>query len=229
MEDRFYDSLEAERVLCTHFGESKVQASGCLKVEHLAGAAGALIQYLSATQRRKLEHISEIITYKTVSFLVLDSIARRNLEITKSLRDGSKQGSLLWVLDATKTAMGGRMLKTWLDQPLVELDEINRRLDAVEELNNSVMLREEMSNALNKIYDLERLAARAVYGSANGRDLSALLCSMEKLPQLHQILEDCSSPLLKDICSQFDQLEDLRELLKASISESPPYLSGMGA
>lgn len=222
LEDGKFLLTEAKKALCNHFGDSKVQASGCLKVDHLAGAAGALIQYLSDTQRRKLHHISDISSYTTGSFLVLDSIARRNLEITKCLRDGSKQGTLLWVLDATKTAMGGRMLRTWLEQPLVDIDEINRRLDAVEELNKSIMLRDELSNALKKIYDLERLAARAVYGSANGRDLYALLGSLEKLPKIRELLENCCSLLLKETYQRFDLLEDLQGLLKASLNENPP-------
>ncbi|WP_459910800.1 DNA mismatch repair protein MutS [Desulfotomaculum defluvii] len=185
-------------------------------------AAGTLLKYLISTQKRRLTHLTEIKSYSPKAYMMLDGIARRNLEISKSLRDGDKKGSLLGVLDATKTAMGGRRLKNWLEQPLIDTNRIEERLDAVEELVNSLLLRDELAGALKHIYDLERLAARASYGSANGRDMMALLGSMEKLPLIHTALADCSSPLLKKVYADFDTMSDLRQLLSSALAENPP-------
>ncbi|WP_041274910.1 DNA mismatch repair protein MutS [Desulforamulus reducens] len=185
-------------------------------------AAGILLQYLINTQKRQLNHITEITAYSPRAYMMLDGIARRNLEISKSLRDGDKRGTLLWVLDATKTAMGGRMLKNWLEQPLIDTLKIQERLDAVEELVNSILLREEISGALKQIYDLERLAARAAYGSANGRDMIALRGSLEKLPFIHDALAAVSSTRLKRIYTEFNTLSDLRKVLDLALAENPP-------
>jgi len=214
------DLPDYRQILTDHFGADKIAAY--LNKQAMCQAAGSLLRYLTETQRRKLKHITEITSYSPKAYMVLDGVARRNLEITRSLRVGEKKGTLLWVLDKTRTAMGGRMLKNWLEQPLIDLVKIQERLDAVEELVNSLLLREELAGALKQIYDLERLTARAAYGSANGRDMTALLGSLEKLPLIHEALQQCQSPLLRSICAQFDTLADLRDLLFSSLAENPP-------
>lgn len=215
-----FDFPDYTRILTDHFGEGKIKAYLDKQAVYLA--AGSLLRYLTDTQKRELKHINDITSYSPKAYMVLDGIARRNLEISKSLRDGEKKGTLLWVLDRTRTAMGGRMLKNWLEQPLIDLVKIEERLDAVEELLNSLLLREELAGALKQIYDLERLTARVAYGSANGRDMTALMGSLDKLPLIHQALQDCRSPLLRNIYSQFDTLTDLKELLFSALAENPP-------
>lgn len=212
--------LDYTQILTAHFGEGKITAHLSKRAVYLA--AGSLLRYLKETQKRELKHITDITLYSPKAYMVLDGIARRNLEISKSLRDGEKKGTLLWVLDRTRTAMGGRMLKNWLEQPLIDQVKIEERLDAVEELVNSLLVREELAAALKEIYDLERLTARAAYGSANGRDMTALLGSLDKLPLIRQALQDSRSPLLRSIYAQFDTLADLKELLFAALAENPP-------
>ncbi len=216
-----YFALEsASQVLQEHFSSTDISA--CLANAALSTAAGSLLQYLLETQKRQLTHITEITTYSPKAFMILDTIARRNLEISKSLRDGEKKGSLLWVLDVTKTAMGGRLLKSWLEQPLIDPAKIEERLDAVEELVNSLLLRQEVSESLKHIYDLERLTARAAYGTANGRDLLALLSSLQKLPIIDQTLQNARSSLLQRKRGEFDTLEDIQQLLISALAENPP-------
>ncbi|MEW6696560.1 MAG: DNA mismatch repair protein MutS [Bacillota bacterium] len=212
--------LDYTQILTAHFGEGKITAH--LSKRAMYQASGSLLRYLKETQKRELKHITDITLYSPKAYMVLDGIARRNLEISKSLRDGEKKGTLLWVLDRTRTAMGGRMLKNWLEQPLIHRAKIEERLDAVEELVNSLLLREELAAALKEIYDLERLTARAAYGSANGRDMTALLGSLNKLPLIRQALQDSRSPLLSSIYAQFDTMADLKELLFAALAENPP-------
>lgn len=216
------DQLAADyiEILKDQFGASR--GSAYQDRPGICIAAGMLLKYLITTQKRKLPHLTEIKAYSPKTFMVLDSIARRNLEISKSLRDGDKKGSLLGVLDATKTAMGGRKLKNWLEQPLININKIEDRLDAVEELVNSLLLRDELAGALKNIYDLERLVARASYGSANGRDLMALLGSLARLPLVYDALAKCNSQLLKNIYDNFDTLADLRQLLGTALAENPP-------
>ena len=218
--DEYFDSANAAQALKEHFSSEDI--TGCLANTALCTVAGCMLRYLLETQKRQLTHITEITTYSPKAFMILDSIARRNLEISKSLRDGEKKGSLLWVLDHTKTAMGGRLLKSWLEQPLIDTAKIEERLDAVEELVNSLMLRQEVNESLKQVYDLERLTARAAYGTANGRDLLALLTSLDKLPIIYQALQQTQSNLLKRIYGEFDILEDLQELLISALADNPP-------
>ncbi|CCO09351.1 DNA mismatch repair protein mutS [Desulforamulus hydrothermalis Lam5 = DSM 18033] len=214
------DQAGCRQILQNHFGSDKL--ANYNEKQALCLAAAGLLSYLTETQRRKLYHITEITCYSPRAYMMLDGIARRNLEITKSLRDGGTKGTLLGVLDKTRTAMGGRLLKSWLEQPLINLSDIQARLDAVEELVHALLLREELAGALKQIYDLERLTARAAYGTANGRDLTALLGSLEKLPSLYQALQQSRSSLLRSISRQFDTLDDLRDLLSASLADNPP-------
>lgn len=185
-------------------------------------AAGALVKFLLDTQKRSLDHILALKYYSISQFMILDANARRNLELTKTIIDNNKKGSLLWVLDQTATAMGGRLLKKWIEQPLLGVDLINARLDAVSQLTEEIFLREDLRALLKQIYDLERLLAKVVYGSANARDLLALKSSLVNLPDIKKLLSACGTPLLNEIASQIDTLTDLVTLLTDSINDDPP-------
>ena len=174
------------------------------------------------TQKVKLDHINTIRIYKTTKYMALDVSARRNLELTERLRDKSKKGTLIWVLDKTKTSMGGRMLRRWVNDPLIDVKEINDRLDAVEELKDSLMLRGDICESLNKVYDIERLAGKIAYGNVNARELISLKSSLSKLPELKEELSKTNAPLLKTLYNDLDVLEDVHDLIEESIIEEPP-------
>ena len=154
--------------------------------------------------------------------MLIDSSSRRNLELVETLREKQKRGSLLWVLDKTKTAMGARTLRSLVEQPLIDAEEIERRLKAVEELTQKAMLRDEIREYLNPVYDLERLISRISYQTANPRDLMAFASSLEMLPYIKQLLNDFEAPILKQINEDMDALEDMTELIKRAIVEEPP-------
>ena len=160
--------------------------------------------------------------YTAEKYMLIDSSSRRNLELVETLREKNKRGSLLWVLDKTKTAMGARTLRSYVEQPLINGEEINQRLEALEELNQNPMLRDEIREYLNPIYDLERLISRISYQSANPRDLVAFSSSLEMLPHIRQILKEFKSPLLVSVCEDMDPLKDLADLIKRAIVEEPP-------
>ena len=185
-------------------------------------AAGALFTYLKETQKSNLEHMSSITPYVTDHYMLIDSSSRRNLELVETLREKQKRGSLLWVLDKTKTAMGARMMRSWIEQPLVDVEEIEQRQDAIEELNNHPMERDEIREYLQPVYDLERLISRISYHSANPRDLLAFRSSLEMLPHIQRILQDFSCSALATICEEMDPLEDLCSLIEAAIVDDPP-------
>ena len=185
-------------------------------------AINGLNSYLTDTQKIKLEHINRIKIYKTTKFMALDINARRNLELTERLRDKSKRGTLLWVLDKTLTSMGGRALRRWISDPLVDVKEINERLDAVKELKSGLFLRGEISEILKKVYDIERLAGRISYGNANARDMISLKNSISKLPELKSVLKDANSDMLKGLYKNLDELKDITELIEKSIVDEPP-------
>ena len=182
----------------------------------------ALIEYIEQTQMTNLDHINKITIYQISKYMSLDINARRNLEITEKMRDKSKKGTLLWGLDKTSTSMGGRHLRRWLNDPLIDTLEINRRLNAVKELKEDVMLRGEIIDNLKKVYDIERLAGKMAYGNANARDMITLKNSLSKLPEVKKILENCKSEMLKDLYDNLDELEDIHELIEQSIVEDPP-------
>lgn len=182
----------------------------------------ALIEYLEQTQKTTLDHINKIVVYPLSRYMALDINARRNLEITEKLRDKSKKGTLLWVLDKTSTSMGGRLLRRWINDPLVDVLEINRRLDAVKELKDNVMLRGEVIENLKKVYDIERLAGKMAYGNANARDMVTLKNSLLKLPEVKRVLNDCKSDLLKDLAINLDELQDIYQLIDGAIIDDPP-------
>ena len=185
-------------------------------------AINGLNAYLMETQKVKLDHINTIRIYKTTKYMALDVSARRNLELTERLRDKSKKGTLIWVLDKTKTSMGGRMLRRWVNDPLIDVKEINDRLDAVEELKDSLMLRGDICESLNKVYDIERLAGKIAYGNVNARELISLKSSLSKLPELKEELSNTNAPLLKTLYNDLDVLEDVHDLIEESIIEEPP-------
>ena len=182
----------------------------------------ALIEYLEETQKTNLDHINKITMYSLSKYMALDINARRNLEITEKMRDKSKKGTLLWVLDKTATSMGGRLLRRWLNDPLVDVMEINRRLNAVKELKDHLMLRGEVIENLKKVYDIERLSGKMAYGNANARDMITLKNSLYKLPELKKVLADAKSDLLKELYENLDELQDVYELIEHSIIDDPP-------
>ncbi len=203
------------------FGENLKE--GILQNKPLVCAVGALLDYLADTQKKDLSYIKELLVYEEGQFLQLDVNTRRNLELTETMRTKEKKGSLLWVLDRTKTSAGARMLRRWVEHPLLNPAQITRRQSAVEELYQSFMLREELSELLSQVLDLERLVTKIVYGSANGKDLRAVCATASILPEVKKLLEDTSSGELRRIYSELDVLEDICNEINAAICEDPPF------
>ena len=190
-----HEDLQKNYHITTNSGEEITN----LKDEILSvSAINGLLEYLNQTQKIKLEHITNIKIYKTSKYMSLDVNARRNLEITERMRDKSKKGTLLWVLDKTSTSMGGRHLRRWLNDPLIDVTEINKRLEAVKELKENPMLRGDVTEHLKKIYDIERLVGKIAYGNANGRDMISLKNSLCQLPDVKKILQNTNSELLQE-------------------------------
>ena len=185
-------------------------------------AINGLINYFTETQKVKLEHINKIQVYEVRKYMALDINARRSLELTERMRDKAKKGTLIWVLDKTSTSMGGRLLRRWINDPLLDVEEINERLEAVKELKDNMMLRGDISEILKKVYDIERLAGKISYGNANARDMISLRNSLSNLPSLKQVLGMASSPLLKKLYEKLDELKDIHELIEKSIVDEPP-------
>ncbi len=217
----FDDSLCREKLL-EHFHVSGFGGLGLEDYDCGIISAGALLQYLLETQKNSLSNLTHITPYVTGKYMLLDSATRRNLELCETLREKQKRGSLLWVLDKTKTAMGARMLRKCVEQPLIDKKEVVLRLDAVEELKNQAISREEIREYLSPVYDLERLLTKITYGTANPRDLTAFKTSLEMLPPIRYLLEEMQSDLLKEIYKDMDSLEDLCSLLKSAIRDEPP-------
>ena len=222
LESWYFDDEICKSKLMEHFKVSSLQGLGLADYDCGVISAGALLQYLLETQKNDLSHMTHITPYTTGKYMMLDSSTRRNLELCETLREKQKRGSLLWVLDKTKTAMGARTLRKYIEQPLIERTEIERRLNAVTELKEEAISREEIREYLSPVYDLERLITRITYGSANPRDLTAFSTSLEMLPAIHYILEDMKSDLLCEICKEMDTLEDLCSLVKSAIAQEPP-------
>lgn len=204
------------------FGVMNLDGLGLDAMDLGVTASGALLEYLTDTQKRELTHISQVRTYSVMDYMVLDNATRRNLELTETLRDKSYRGSLLWVLDHTGTAMGGRMLRKWMEQPLIRKEAIDERLSCVEDLVEDPMLCAELKEMLSGIYDMERLMGRVCYGSANARDLIALRNSLKQLPGIKLVLSDLRAQGFKKMEKELDTLEDLADLLERSIAEEPP-------
>jgi len=213
----------AEKRLCQHFQVMTLNGFGLEQQPQAVSAAGALLEYLYETQKNMLSHISALRYYHVGRYMLLDHASRRNLELTESIRDKTKKHSLLWVLDKTKTAMGARMLRKWLEQPLLDAAEINERLDAVAELKTEALLREELKELLNTIHDLERILSKVVYATANARDLLSLAQSFQNLPFIRQAVGMLKANRFQEMHTHFDTLEDLYELLSAALVPEPPF------
>ena len=185
-------------------------------------AINGLLTYILETQKTSLAHINKITLYNNTKYMCLDINARRNLELTEKLRDKSKKGTLLWVLDKTSTSMGGRRLRRWLNDPLLDVERINKRLNAVKELKEKLILRGDITDLLKKVYDIERLVGKISYGNANGRDLISLKNSIKQLPELKRIMVSADSTLLKELYEELDTLEDIYTIIDNAIVEEPP-------
>ncbi|MEL6458208.1 MAG: DNA mismatch repair protein MutS [Cyanobacteria bacterium J06621_15] len=213
---------EARSRLLQKFKLRSLEGVGCDHLPLAVRAAGGLLEYLEETQKENKVPLQPLRTYTFTDFLVVDYSTRRNLEITQTIRDGTYHGSLSWAMDRTTTAMGGRALKRWLLQPLLDIKGIKSRQDTIQELAENTTLRQDLRGLLKQIYDLERLSGRAGSGTANARDLSALADSLSKLPQLADLVKDSNSPFLKALQKVPPSMEELSEKIKAHIMESPP-------
>ena len=218
----YFDDALCRKNLLEHFQVKTLDGLGLGDLDCGVISAGALLQYLLETQKNNLAHMTRITPYTTGKYMMLDSSTRRNLELCETLREKQKRGSLLWVLDKTRTAMGARTLRKYVEQPLIEQGEIERRLDAVAELKDAAISREEIREYLSPVYDLERLITKITYGTANPRDLTAFSGSLEMLPHVRYILEEMHSDLLCEVRENLDTLEDLCSLVKSAIAEEPP-------
>ena len=185
-------------------------------------AINGLLDYLNKTQKIKLEHINIIKMYSTSKYMSLNITSRKNLELTEKMNDKGKKGTLLWVLDKTYTSMGGRLLRKWINEPLIDVAEINKRLNAVEELKNSLMFRGDIIDSLKRIYDIERLVGKIAYGNTNARDMISLKNSLKQLPYLKNILASSKSELLQNLYISLDELKDIHDLIEKAIVEDPP-------
>ena len=218
----YFDDALCARNLMEHFHVSSLSGLGLDAFSCGIIAAGALLQYLIETQKTSIANLTALTPYLISKYMVLDSSTRRNLELCETLREKNKRGSLLWVLDKTKTAMGARMLRRYLEQPLIEKEEIMQRLDAVEELKDNAITREELREYLNPVYDLERLISRISYQTANPRDLVAFKTSLSMLPHIKYIMKSLQSPLLVQLQEEMDELADLFALVDTAIVDEPP-------
>ena len=222
LESHMFDDDGCRRILMKHFKVNTLIGLGVEEFPTGLLAAGALLQYLYDTQKTDLEHFTHIYPYLTSKYMLLDSSTRRNLELTETLREKQKRGSLLWVLDKTKTAMGARLLRNYIEQPLIEKDEMEKRLDAIQELNQDSISRDEIREYLNPIYDLERLLSKVTYKTANPRDLIAFRNSLQMLPPIKTVLSAFEKEELTKIREQIDGLEDIYQLIDEAIIDEPP-------
>ncbi|HYG59897.1 MAG TPA: DNA mismatch repair protein MutS, partial [Symbiobacteriaceae bacterium] len=218
---RTFKHGEAYKLLTGHFDVSSLHGFGCEHLQLATSAAGAALAYLAETQKTSLSHISSLALYFPGEFMTVDAATRRNLELTRSIREGARRGTLLWVMDKTVTSMGARMLKGWLERPLLSLPEIMGRHEAVQELVNRPMLKGDLRALLNDVYDLERLAGRVAYGNANAKDLIALKNSLVTLPSIRVMLEDVKARRLVDLRDSLDMLDDVRDLVEQAIADEP--------
>ena len=218
----YFDDALCQRTLKEHFRVSSMESLGLGDYDCGVIGAGALLTYLKETQKTELSHMTKLTGYAAGKYMMLDSSTRRNLELCETLREKQKRGSLLWVLDKTKTAMGARTLRKYIEQPLIDKEAVERRLDAVEEFKRGAIAREEIREYLSPVYDLERLVSKITYKSANPRDLIAFRSSLSMLPHIKCILGDMTSPLLKELYESLDTLEDLCRLIGDAIQDEPP-------
>ena len=224
LDNHYFDEDICSDTLKRHFHVDRLEGLGLKDYPIGLVAAGAAFCYLLETQKNSLSHITKIVPYRSGKYMIIDTSTRRNLELLETLREKQKRGSLLWVLDKTRTAMGARMLRSFIEQPLIERSEILRRQDAIEELNGEYITREELIEYLNPIYDLERLIGRISYQSANARDLIAFKNSLEMMPHIRTLLSGLHSPLFRELYEDLDPLVDLTELIDRAIVEDPPLV-----
>ncbi len=222
LEAHFFDEEKCRKSLLKHFHVTTLLGMGVEDFPSGLIAAGCMMQYLNETQKTSLEHITHLYPYLTSKYMLLDSSTRRNLELTETLREKQKRGSLLWVLDKTRTAMGARTLRRFIEQPLIDKEQIELRLDSVGALSKQAISRDEIREYLNPIYDLERLLGKVSYKTANPRDLIAFRNSLQMLPHIKTLLTDFDEKLLKEINEQMDDLSDICTLIEAAIEEEPP-------
>lgn len=217
----YFELTACERRLKKQFGVTSLEGLG-IDSEELVKCSGAVLQYLDEIQKVALSNINSIRNYSISNYMILDMNTRRNLELIETMRGKTRKGALISVMDKTSTSMGGRRLKAWIEKPLLNPDEINERLDGVQELYNEFLLREELKEYLKSIYDLERLGSRIALGSANARDLIAFKNSTENLPHIKNLLNNCTSKIITNIYEQLDTLQDIHELIEKSINEDAP-------
>ncbi|HHW46779.1 MAG TPA: DNA mismatch repair protein MutS [Clostridiales bacterium] len=217
-----FDPEKLKEVILSHFMAEKLDNLGLKDGSAAVSALGAALKYLYETQRTGLLNINDINFYEESQFMRLDLFTIRNLELLETMRNKEKRGSLLWVLDKTKTAMGKRRIRTWIEQPLISIPEIEMRLNAVDEIAGDTILRGEILEQLAGIHDLERLMTRIVYGTAGARELKSLSSAISRLPQLKALLQNVNSRLLKEIYENIDLLEDVYNLIESAIIDQPP-------
>lgn len=222
LDHRFFSDDTCRRMIKEHFHVMSLEGLGLSDYANGILAVGAVLQYLYETQKSDLSHLTQITPYTTGQFMMIDTSTRRNLELLETLREKQKRGTLLWVLDKTKTAMGARTLRTFIEQPLIKKEEIEKRQAAIEELNMNFISREEIREYLSSIYDLERLIGRISYKTANPRDLLAFKHSLAMLPHIRQLLGEFSAELLRELYDDLDPLADLYDLIDRAIIEEPP-------
>ncbi len=222
LDSRYFDEELCANTLKEHFHVDRLEGLGLADYKIGLAASGAALLYLLETQKNSLSHITKLTPYRSGKYMLIDTSTRRNLELVETLREKQKRGSLLWVLDKTRTAMGARLLRSFIEQPLLDQEEIGRRQDAVEELNGAYITREELIEYLNPIYDLERLIGRISYQTANARDLIAFKNSLKMLPHIRLLLKELHAPLLGELFEELDPLEDLTDLIERSIVDDPP-------
>ncbi|MGM0601687.1 MAG: DNA mismatch repair protein MutS [Bacillota bacterium] len=217
---RDYDYLKTE--LIEHFNVQSLEGFGCADMEAAVSAAGQILLYLKDTQKRNIKHLNNLQSYHLEDYMVLDAATRRNLELTSTIRDNKKSGSLISVIDKTVTSMGGRKIKKWINQPLIKKEKIVERLDAVEDLKNNFIKLNNLRKKLEDIYDLERIMSKITYQSANGRDLAALKNSLYNLPEIKENLKSFEAELIIELTDNFDPLTDIYQLINNSIVDEPP-------
>ncbi|MBR6238461.1 MAG: DNA mismatch repair protein MutS [Lachnospiraceae bacterium] len=222
MPPHYYDEDRCRNFIAKHFGVNGIAGLGIADFPNGVVAAGSLLQYLYETQKQELKHFTHIYPYIASRYMLIDSATRRNLELTETLRDKQKRGSLLWVLDKTKTAMGSRTLSSYIRQPLVEAEAIDDRLDAVDILKSNPIERDELREYLGTVYDLERIVGKVCFGTINPRDMLALKSSLSMLPAIKLITKELDSKLIKDISEDIDPLEEIFTMIDEGIEEEPP-------
>ena len=220
----YMDEAVSVQKIKEHFKVASLDGLGLTDFPSGTLAVGALLLYLYETQKNTLDNLTKITPYRSGGYMIIDSATNRNLELIETLSEKQKKGSLLWVLDKTKTAMGARLMRNWIEQPLIEKKKITARQDAVEELYNDMITREEIREYLNAVYDLERLVTRISYRTANPRDLIAFKTSLGMIPPVKQLLSQAKSAELKEIDERMDCLEDIYDLIEKSIQDEPPIM-----